>query len=709
MATLLASETRSPPADHGTEAAGERGDLYLTVVLGALLAAIGFYAKGGLQIGPTTTVEMVLLIAGGLVGALAILTSAGRRLHGWLSLVLFAVLAALTTCSIIWAVQPDDTWQEASRTLAYLAVFGGGIALSRIAPHRWRGLLGAVLLASLVMSAYSLATKVFPASLAADETYSRLREPFDYWNAVGMMAALGIPGSLWFAARRRGHAALNALAYPILGILLLTILLAYSRGALLAAIIASSFWFVLVPLRLRAIVALAISATAALLVAAWAFAQDPLSKDKVPLDERTTSGHELGLLLVGMIVVLLICGLAIGFATSRRPPAPEVRRRAGLAIVVALALLPVAGTLALSFSDRGLGGSISKGWSELTDPNAATPSNDPGRLTAVGSVRARYYSEAIKIFRARPVYGVGAGGFTTARTRFRKDALEVRHAHGYLFQTAADLGIAGLVVTLLLFVAWLLAAAVPAGLRGRRRYRRQPGEPPSAERVGALTLFAVVVAFGVHSLVDWTWFVPANAVPALLCAGWLAGRGELNGPTVSALPGMLRARLDAGLGDAVRVAAAGCLVAVSVAFAWAAWQPLRSVNADDSAFELAAAQRYDEARGKALKAAREDPLSVEPLFTLGAVEATAGNKELGRAAFERAVALQPQNADTWVNLADYQLNTLNDAAGALKTLGPALYLDPHSATGVTLFLQATRETSGAATATSPPAGQTATP
>ena len=36
----------------------------------------------------------------------------------------------------------------------------------------------------------------------------------------------------------------------------------------------------------------------------------------------------------------------------------------------------------------------------------------------------------------------------------------------------------------------------------------------------------VVVVFGAHSLVDWTWFVPGTAVPALLCAAWVAGRGD---------------------------------------------------------------------------------------------------------------------------------------------------------------------------------------
>ena len=46
-----------------------------------------------------------------------------------------------------------------------------------------------------------------------------------------------------------------------------------------------------------------------------------------------------------------------------------------------------------------------------------------------------------------------------------------------------------------------------------------------------LSMLCLVVVFGVHSTVDWTWFVPGDACVALVCAGWLAGRGPLTGAT----------------------------------------------------------------------------------------------------------------------------------------------------------------------------------
>ncbi|WP_354699254.1 hypothetical protein DSM112329_04965 [Paraconexibacter sp. AEG42_29] len=693
-------------------------DLLFGGALALLMAAVALEGGGGLSLGPTTTVEMGLQLIGGLVGALALLLTGARRLHGGLSLLLFAVLAAVTIASIGWAVQPADAWLESARTLAYLATFGLGIALVRLAPGRWSALLGAILAAVLVVSAYALATKVFPGALAEDETYARLREPFGYWNAVGLMAALGVPGCLWLGARRSGHAAVNALATPLLGLLLVVVLLAYSRGSILAAVAGAAFWFTVVPLRLRGVAVLAPAAAGALLVSTWAFNTDALSKDRVPLEDRATAGHELGFAVLGLSLLLLAVGLAVGFARSRQAPSLRARRRAGAVCFAVLALVPVAGAGVLASSDRGLQGSISHTWNQLTDPDAITPANDPGRLTAVGSVRATYYEQSLKIYKARPLYGAGAGGFATARARFREDGYEVKHAHGYLFQTAADLGLIGLAASLLLLIGWGVAAARTTGLTPRR-WRQEPFDP---ERVGLLTLTAIVVVFGVHSAVDWTWFVPGTAVIALLCAGWVAGRGDhrlapvpLTDPAAAGATGTSTAtgpraaataavaRLRDGARNPVALVAAAVTVVLAVSFAWATWQPLRSFNAGNDALALLGENKVDAAREAAQRAVDRDPLSIDPLLTLSAVEGAAKQPKAARAALERAVALQPQNPTPWIYLASYDLGVGN-AAQALKELGPALYLDPRSTQGVTLFLEASRRT-GATAVT----GQTGTP
>jgi tetratricopeptide (TPR) repeat protein len=657
-----------------------------TVGLAALLVAVALIARGGLQLGPLTTVEVGVDAGAGVLGAVAVLTGgAARRPWGMVTLGLMALLAVLTAVSIAWSVDAADSWVEANRTLSYVAIFAAGVALARVAPERWPSLVAATVLAGLTVSAYALATKVFPGALSPDEVYARLREPFGYWNAVGLMAALAAPGCLWLGSRRAGHAALNALAYPALGLLLVTILLAYSRGSLLALLVGCGFWFAAVPLRLRGVAVLATSAGGAVLACAWAFGQRGLSQDHVGLAERSAAGHEFGLVLLAMVVVLLAAGLGIGFALAQRAPSPTTRRQLGVAVLVCLGLVPVALVGALALSQRGLGGSVSKGWSDLTNPNASTPANTADRLTAVGSVRARYWHEALQIFKAHKLAGVGAGGYATVRPRYRQDTLDVRHAHGYIVQTLADLGLAGLAVSLALLAAWLAAAARTTGpWRGARTRDFAP------ERVGMLTLAAVVVTFGVHSFVDWTWFVPGTAMLALLCAGWVAARGPLAAGTPVTVP--LIARVRGGVRDPRLAALAAAAVLVGLVGAWTAYQPQRSVDAGDSA--LTALERKDlaKARADAAGAQRINPLSVEPLYDRSAIELSAGRLPAARAALQEAVNLQPSNPEPWQRLAEFELYAANRPRAALNALGPALYLDPRSPSGQALFLEATRQT-----------------
>ena len=487
------------------------------------IAAVSFGASGGLTLGRTTWTEVALMLTGAALVAAALLT---RRLspplYGGFALLGLTALAAYTGLSITWSLSPADSWLETNRTFAYVAGFAGALALVRLVPNRWAAVLSGVGLGCVLVCAWALATKIFPEALAPDETFARLREPFGYWNAVGLMAALGVPPLLWVAARRTGAPAIGALAWPALGLLFVCLMLSYSRGALLALGIGLVFWFAIVPLRLRAAAPLIAAAVASAPVVAWAFARDALSTERIPLAARADAGHDLGALLVLLCVVLLVVGLAVSFYTTQNPPGARARRIAGWSLAGALAVVPVAIVLAVAASPGGLKGQTSDAWNKLTDPAASTPTNTPDRLTATSSVRARYWNEALHIYRSSKWIGAGAGAYVVARTRYRTDRLIVRHAHGYMIQTLADLGLIGVGLSLLAAAAWLAAAVRSTGLRPRDR-----GLPFDPERIAVLTMATVVIVFAVHSLIDWTWFVPGNAVVALLCAGWVAGRPGL--------------------------------------------------------------------------------------------------------------------------------------------------------------------------------------
>jgi len=687
--------------------AAPRAELLFGAALAVALSAVGLRGGGGLALGPTTKVEISLDIVAAVLGALAVLAVSTRRWWGAGAILWFGALAAVTALSITWAIQPSDAWLEANRTIAWMAVFAGGVVLTRLAGAWWSACLAAIATATGVVCTWAILTKVFPGALAADEIYARLREPFSYWNAVGLTGALGVPAALWLGARRSGHAALNALAYPLMGLLLLTVLLAYSRGSLLAVVVGCAFWFAVVPLRLRGVAVLAAGALGALAVTAWVFGQDTLTKDNVDVAQRATSGHELGIATLAMLVLLLAVGLVVQFAAARRPPAEGTRRRAGAVILVALALVPLALVVALALSSKGLGGSISSGWKSLTDPHDQTRVlNDPSRLTSVGSVRARYWNESYKIWKAHKGKGVGAGGYATARLRYRTDRLAVRHAHGYVVQTAADLGLLGLAVSFALLIAWAWATARTLGWRlpvppaAARLWGRGPPSADAAatlprltfgpEHVGMATLATIALVFGVHSFIDWTWFVPGTAVIALLAAGWVAGRGPLE--EAPADPRDLPARLRLGVRRPPRVIAAVLIVVAGGLAAWTAWEPLGARDAGNDAL-LAAGKdpkSYNKALGLVRTAQDRNPLSPDPLFERAVVELVGGHKTAARAALVQAVRLQPANASTWEQLSRFALDQENDPKQALRLLGPALYLDPQSPTGVRDYLDALR-------------------
>jgi hypothetical protein len=682
-----------------------------TLGVAAGLCALVFYAKGGwnpINPRPMTVLEMTLTLAGGAAVAGVVLFAApGRPLYGGWAIGLLLALTALTALSVVWSVQPDESWQETARMLAYSALFAAAVALVRVAPDRWSSVLGGVLLASVVVCAYALATKIFPRALDPGDQYARLRAPYDYWNAIGLSAAMGVVSCLWLGARRTGHAALGALSYPAMGLLVVTLMLSYSRGSLVAVAVGVVLWFWLVPLRLRGAAVLLVGGLGAMVVVGWDFSQHALSSESVALGERASTGDQLGVLLAAVLVGLALAGIAIAFATGRHAPRPRARRRIG-ALLLSLPVIAVVALMGLlAHSQRGLTGSISHDVSALTDPNAPLPANTPGRLTSVGSVRARYWNEALEVFSEHPALGAGAGGYVTARLRHRTETLDVTHAHGFLVQTLADLGLVGLALTLALLAAWL-AAAGRATHPWNRRWRagrwQRFATPYSAERVGLLTMLCVVVAFGVHSLVDWTWYVPGDACVALLCAGWLAGRGPLSDMTSATAPASAIVPSAAGgllaqdtaaqrpadgphratarrLPSLREISPARALLAAAVVLgalvaAWAQWQPLRSVDAADQALALIG-EHPAAARSAAESAVNRDPLSVQALFTLSAVQQRAGETAQARATLQRAVRLQPSNPQAWVALGEYDLQ-MKDPQEALKELRAAVYLNPET-------------------------------
>jgi hypothetical protein len=668
------------------------------VILGGALAGVAFGAAGGTELTRTTTVEVLMVLVSAVVIVAGVLWGRRGPLYGATALVLFAALAALTALSVVWAQVPDLAYIEAGRTFAYLATFAAALAAARVAPQASPVILKGILIGALAAVAYALASRIWPGSIAEDELSNRIGQPFQYWNAVGTTAALAIPAAFWLGSRRTGSVIGRALAYPAVGACILAILLTQSRGALAAAAVGAIVWFAVVPLRLRSLPVLLLPAVGAGAVAAWALSKDAFSQSLQPLSAKESVAGEFGLLVLVMALALLLAGLAVNIGLGRAVPPVQLRRRFGIAAVVVACAVPLVAFTSVAFSDRGIGGTIDDRLDELTSETDTAPTEGAGRIAGASSTRGKYWREAGQVFADRRAVGFGAGNFATARLRHRKDASVTRHAHGFVPQTLADLGIVGVAVTTALLLAWLVAALRAAGLHPRRLpFRRHDGMPLprrdwDVERAAVVALSLVAIVFGLQSALDWTWFVPGPAAMALVAAGFVAGRGPVaavaaDGGTID-LPAAQGSgwRLPRPTGG--RIAGAAGVAVAALILVWAVWQPEGSERQTGDALELIDARDYDAAITKAEDAADTNPLSPEPLLVQAVAEASAGRETAARATLEQAVLKFPGDPQTWLRLASFQLGSLDRPREALETVRGVLFLDPLSRPGGQLFLEA---------------------
>jgi hypothetical protein len=680
-----------------------------STALAAVFAAVAFAGKGGNDLSTLTALEIVLIVGCGIAAAVGV-TYGRSGHHGRGSLLLFGALAALTAISIFWSIAPDLTWIEANRTFAYFAVFAAGVAAGRLAPTGYAVLLRALLAAVAVVLAYALASRVWPEQLGgATELYARIGQPFEYWNAVGVTAALGLVPALWLGARRSGHQPANALAYPLLGFIYIAMFLSFSRGSMVAAAVGVLAWFAFVPLRLRSLVVLIVPAVISAPVLVWALGKDQFTKDGLSAADRATVGPEFGLILVALVFILLAIGLAIGFQGREWIPSFRLRRRAGLAAVAVALAVPLLLLTSVAVSSRGLPGTVHDKFKELTSESATTPGG-PQRLIHASSTRGRYWRQAGHVFTDLPVTGTGAGTFGIARLHYRKDQLVAQHAHGFLAQTASDMGTLGLIVILAFAGAWFVSAARTTGLE--RHPGRREGAPHhwDADRVAtsALALAALVYAF--QSVIDWTWFVPGPTVMALAVAGYVAGRGPAPqpagtlSPIVAAsaplepmvnLPRIPRFRVKLPpRPQTARLVPALLVVLLALCTAWAVYQPQRAESANQSALTLLGQRRLPQAEKEADRAQKINPASVHPLWTKASIALAANQPRKAQSLFQTAVFDQPSNPETWTRLAEFELYRDNQPRQALSLIQGALYLDPRSAPAQTVFFDALRKIHG---------------
>jgi hypothetical protein len=623
------------------------GAVMLAALVGATLVGAAF-AGDGSDVGGILPVggAAVVLLAAALVGvAFGWLPAPRVGRSGAVLVCALVLLVAWMGVTVWWSIVADRSWDTFNKGAAYVAFLGLGVVLAAVGRDRAARLAGYML--ALVIGAtltWALITKAVPA-LVADERIGRLNEPVDHWNALALLADIGIVLGLWLgtaAAPRRGVRIAGAL---LVYVATLALALTLSRAGLLVGVGVLVLWLVLASERVQSGLLLVASAGPAAAIAAWAFTRPALTDDLQPHSSRVADGRIFGVAAcVGALVVVALVTLGL-----RRSLTDESRRRLGRLLAVVAVVLVVAGIAAASVAAAD---SIS------SDRNCSEVVNDPSRLGSldVGN-RLCWWGEAWDVFAHRSpgggwsqvgdlVGGAGAGTFEVARKRFRSNADTVLQPHSVPLQQLADGGVVGF---------GLFAALVLAGIAVCVCVLRRLSGP---ERSAAVALVAAPAAYLAHALVDYNWDFLAVTAPTLVALGVLAGAGR------ETRTGGRRPVLGVGV---VLLAA---VVLVSFSF------PRLADRAERRSTEALADGDFKRALDEARWAHFFNPVSADPIFAKARVAEAEGVLWRAERFYIDAVELQPDNPLTWYTLGIFEFDVKKNRCAAYRFLNEAYTRDP---------------------------------
>jgi hypothetical protein len=588
-----------------------------------LLAAVALLAGAAVLVGGGSSDDRLVWIGGGAIVLAGLAVAALGRpqldARGWVFLALLAAFVAWNGFSVLWSIEGDRSWNYFNRGLAYLAFAVLGVYLGAHVREAARVVAAGLALLIAVAVSWALMGKIVPAIAPDNARIARLHLPLQYWNALALLIAMGLPIGLWLAARPAHRAALRTAAVAFLYLSTVALLLTYSRGGILVAGIAVGVWLVLGRPRLESAAACICAGVPGLGVALWAFGRAGIAKDQQRYSVRVHDGALFGLALV-LVGVLVTASAYVLVRAERRWPLSAVRRRllgraAGvLALVGAMAAIGVAAATVHP-------GRVLHDFGRQASPNVV---GTPERLTTVSSSsRWDWWKEAWQGFKSDPWKGTGAGSFGLVHTILRKNALSVTEPHNVPLQALSETGVVGFA----LFVGASVVAIVGVVSAVRRSAER--------ERIAAIVLAIAALAYLLHAIGDFDWDFLAVTAPLFVVVGVLLGAGRAVGP---------RPRPFATVSVAVVVLA----VVYSFGAAWLSRRDVRSAYAALAAGHVRAAHR-DARRAHSL-----DPLSLEALLARAAAETAARRFDDARHAYVQAIELQPLNWLPWYELATFE-------------------------------------------------------
>jgi O-antigen ligase len=615
LAEPPAREDESPPQPKARIEARIATAL-LALMPGALVVYFSFNSGGFF---PSSVGFIALLVTQMLVLRILVVDRPFAGYTRRLALVagVFAVYTGWIFASQLWSDAPDRAFIEFDRALLYL----GLLVLFGLLPRpRWRmpWILRGLALGIMVVCTCALISRVLPHvwPTRADLANDRLSFPLTYWNALGILAAVGIVLTFGITANpseRRWVRALAAAAVPIAAT---TLFFTFSRGAILAVAIglvayiviarSSTLFSALLTIVPATIIAIAVAYNANLLATT-----NPTSAAAVE------QGKKVALAVLGCVIFAAVARLATLWIDrrleGRRRRRPTRRQKLGTLAAVATVLV------VLAFA-AGAPGWVSDQYDRFIS-GAATQTQDlRGRLIdPSNNGRTEHWRVAVEAFSKNVFTGQGAGTYEFSWARYRHETFSVVDGHGLYFEVLSEYGIPGLL---------LLVATLAMILLVLRRSARGPN------RMVYATLFAAVLMWVFHAGIDWDWEMPA-------ATAWVFAVG---GAALAARPS---ARKVEGMGDRGRIPIAAALLVVAVTPTLLMLSQYRLQTAAN-AFEKKNCKR---ASSEALASIRFLSNRPQPYQILGYCDLKDGRVQDAVTAMKKAVGAEPASWEYHLSLA----------------------------------------------------------
>lgn len=528
-------------------------------------------------------------------------------------------LSLLSALSSLWSGSVELSAIEADRVLVYLGIFLAAFLIAQTEQRRQRFAEG-LTIALAVVALLGLGSRLLPHVLEVGNSLGsgpRLRYPLGYWNANGAMFGIGIALLLW-SSRRSAGTALRWLSVAVMPAVLLALYFTYSRGGLLALLVATACTIALSRDRLWLLATLGIGALGALPAVLAVQARRSLA-DNVANQAAVDQGVTVLLILLGGIALALLLFAALRWVERRGGQitgrAVALSRNPKLLRGIAVAAAVIAIGVAIAIGGRA--------WHQFSASDVQFPSQPEQHFSQLsGAGRHDFFRVAIDAFREKPILGSGAGTYQFSWDQHRSIPQPVHDAHSLYLEAFAELGAVGGLLVLAL-VGVLLWAGFCA-------WRAAPH--PQRERYAAL--FAATLAFAVVAGFDWFWEIAGLGAVFFCAAGVLVAArcGQL-----APAPG------ENARGEERRFG----LTAVGLAVAWitaiALIGPLLVEREIDASQAAAANGDFESATNHADTARSIEPFAASPYVQLGLLAESQGGYATAAERFTQAIAREDRN------------------------------------------------------------------